>query len=208
MALDTYDNLKLEIIDWSHREDIDLKVDTFIDMAETEMFNNPQEVLKVRGQETLSSTTTSTTVRTQALPTGYQSMRSISLTFGDVTTGVVYRAPEQLLRINRTGLPCFFTVTDQIEYDRVPDVGYTSDVQHLALPTPLSSSNQTNTVLTNNPSIYLFGALWALFEYAEQEDVSQKYYLRFINAIRGANKQFRDGRYGPAPAMRVEGPTP
>ena len=36
MSLDTYANLKLEIIDWSHRDDLDLKIDTFIEMAEQE----------------------------------------------------------------------------------------------------------------------------------------------------------------------------
>ncbi len=146
MSLDTFANLKLEIIDWSHREDIDLKVDTFIDLAETEMFNNPQEVLKVRDQETLFSGAVSTTVRTLALPTGYQSMRTITLTFNDITTDVHYRTPEQLNRVNEAGLPCFFTVTDQIEFDRVPDVAYTADIQHFALPTKLSTSNPTNSV--------------------------------------------------------------
>ena len=45
MSLDTYTNLKQEIIDWSHPGDIDLKVDRFIKMAEQDMFANPDEVI-------------------------------------------------------------------------------------------------------------------------------------------------------------------
>ena len=59
MSLDTFDNLKLEIIDFSHRDDIDQKVETFIELAEQEMFANPDEILRVRGQETRLETTTS-----------------------------------------------------------------------------------------------------------------------------------------------------
>lgn len=207
MSLDTFDNLKQEIIDWSHRGDIDLKVDTFIDMAEVEMFANPQEILKIRSQETLNTTAT-TTNRFLALPTGYQSMRSMRLELNDNVSNLRFRAPEQMVRVGASGLPQFFTVTGQIEFDRVPDAAYTVEFQYFAIPAKLSTSNATNVVLDDDPNIYLFGGLWALFEFATDEIQAAKYYQRFINAIVGANKRDKEGRYGPAPAMRIEGPTP
>lgn len=207
MPLDTYANLKLEVIDFSHRDDIDGKLDTFIDMAETEMFANTQEVLKIRSQETLDATAT-TTSRFIPLPTGYQSMRSMRLQINNNTSNLRFRAPEQMVRVDTSGLPQFFTVTDQIEFDRTPDALYTIEFQYYAIPTGLSSTNATNVVLDTNPNVYLFGILWAVFEYAVDEAQAQKYYVRFINAIKGANKKDREGRYGPAPAMRIEGATP
>jgi len=207
MTLDTYANLKKEVIDFSHRGDLDLKIDTFIDMAETEMFANAQEVLKIRSLETLDTTAT-TTSRLIALPTGYQSMRSMRLTINSNTSNLRFRAPEQMVRVDCSGLPQFYTVTDQIEFDRTPDAAYTIEFQYYAIPTGLSSSNATNVVLDDNPNIYLFGTLWAVFEYAVDEVQAQKYYTRFINAISGANKKDKEGRYGPAPAMRIEGSTP
>jgi len=207
MSLDTYDNLRQEIIDFSHRDDVDLKLDTFIDMAETEMFANTEEILKIRSQETLNTTAT-TTSRFIALPTGYQSMRSMRLQINNNTSNLRFRAPEQMIRVDTSGLPQFFTVTNQIEFDRTPDALYTIEFQYYAIPTGLSTTNATNVVLDANPNIYLFGCLWALFEYAVDEVSAQKYYLRFINAIRGANKKDKEGRFGPAPAMRIEGSTP
>ena len=113
-----------------------------------------------------------------------------------------------MVRVDTSGLPRFFTITDQIEFDRVPDALYTVEFQYIALPTPLSTSNQTNTVLTNNPNIYLFGALKEAFAWAGDTENQVKYEAKFANAIKGANKKDRDGRYGPAPAMRIEGSTP
>lgn len=207
MSLDTYDNLKLEIIDWSKRPDVDLKIDTFIDMAETEMFSNPQAVLKIRNLETLSTAVTAGS-RFLELPPGYQSARSLNLNINDATNELRFRAPEQMRPVDTVGLPRFFTITNQIEFDRLPDAVYTVNFQYYAIPTGLSSSNATNVVLDDNPNIYLFGCLWALFEYAVDEIQAQKYYARFIAAIVGANKRDKEGRYGPAPAMRIEGATP
>ena len=163
MALDTFANLKQEIIQFSHRTDLDLKIDTFIRMAEVEMFANPEEILQIRSQETLDTSAT-TTSRLIALPTGYQSMRSMRLTINSNTSNLRYSAPEQMRRVDSSGLPQFYTVTDQIEFDRTPDAAYTIEFQYYAIPTALSTSNTTNIELTNHPNIYLYGALWALFD--------------------------------------------
>jgi hypothetical protein len=208
MSLDTYANLKQEIIEWSHRGDIDGKVDTFIDIAETEMFSNPEQVLKIRAMEQDTTDAASTSSRLLALPTDYQSFRGLKLVFSDVTYYPVFKTPEQMVRIDTTGRPLFFTITDQIEFDRVPDQAYTVEFQYYAVPTALSTSNTTNSVLTNHPQIYLFGALWACFEYATDDIQANKWYVRFMAAIVGANKKDKEGRYGPNPAMTVEGSTP
>lgn len=211
MSLDTYENLKLEIIDWSHRDDVDLKIDTFIDLAESEMFANQFEPLKIRSEETRATATMDSTTpnRFLALPDGFQSMRKIRI---QITNGesheIFFRTPSQLKLISRAGMPCFFTVTSQIEFDRDPDIDYSVEIQYMKDFTALSASNTTNQVLTDHPTIYLFGALWALNNWAENEQDASRYYTQFINAIRGANEKAEMGRYGPVPAMTVEGSTP
>ncbi len=325
MSLDTYVNLKAEIIDWSHRDDLNTRIDSFIDLAETEMLSNTVEPLRLRATETLVDFFTNTTTRFAALPSDYQSGRklriqgteteiladpefdtasaagvdtadytipanasitggvlvftaaetatgkfsvevkkyrleyeiavaaltthtlggvSLNLTVGvhnhqitttattahsivsDTTSELKYfrmreidaersdplrfRTPEQLNIRNASdvGMPSFFTITDQIEFDRISDQVYPGELQYYADFTALSSSNTTNTVLTNNPNIYLFGSLWALRMHTEQPDSAARYYQMFINAIKGANLKDKMGRYGPAPVMRVEGSTP
>lgn len=209
MSLDTYANLKLEIISWSHRDDLDLKIDTFIDMAESEMYANPVEILKIRDGEVNTSFSTSTSTRFVSLPTGYQSSRKLRI---QITNGksveLEYRTPSQLQILSSTGMPYFYTVTDQIEMERISDQVYTGYIQYFQKFTALSSSNTTNAILTNYPNIYLFGALWALKKHVEMYDEAAVYYQDFINAIKGANKDAKDGRYGPAPIMRIEGATP
>lgn len=202
MALDTFDNLKLEIIDWSHRSDIDQKVDDFIDLAETEMFQNPIQVLKTREGETRATASADITTRYLALPDGFREMRRLRIDRDTGFTELIYRTPEQLRAIDGPQLPCFFTITSQIEFNTVPDEAYTVEMQYFADFTPLSDSNQTNPVLTNSPNVYLFGALTQLFTWANDDENMIKYENKFINAIRGANKKFRAGRYGPNPVMK------
>lgn len=205
MSLDTYANLKDEIISWSHRKDMDLKIDTFIDLAESEMLANAIEPLQLRGQETLVAFATNTTDRFAALPTGYQSLRKARIQIADgESIEVKYRTPAQLRILSTVGMPLFFTVTDQVEFDRVSDQIYAGEYQYYQDFTALSDSNTTNTVLTNHPTIYLFGALWALKKHVRQEEEAAAFYQDFISAIRGANKKDAMGRYGPAPVMRTE----
>lgn len=202
MALDTFANLKLEIIDWSHRSDIDQKVDTFIDLAENEMFQNPIQILSTREGETRATVSADITTRYLALPDGFREMRRLRIDTDVGFSDVIYRTPEQLRPIDGPQQPCFFTITSQIEFNTVPDEAYTVEMQYFADFTPLSDSNTTNHVLTNNPNVYLFGSLAKLFAWANDDENRLKYETLFINAIRGANKKYRAGRYGPNPVMK------
>ncbi len=209
MSLDTYENLKAEIIEWSGRDDMDEAIDTFIDMAETEMYANDFDVLQIRDGEVRAAFSTSITDRFAALPTGYQSQRKMRIQIENgESIELKFRTPAQLNILSAEGLPAFFTITDQIEFNRISDQVYTGEIQYFQDFTPLSDSNATNAVLTRFPNIYLFGALWALKLKAEQPISAAEYYQRFIGAIKGANNKDKLGRYGVAPVMRVEGPTP
>lgn len=209
MSLADYDGLKQEVIDWTHRDDQDLKIDTFIDLAEAEMYANPIEVLKLRDGEAIEAFSTNTTDRFVALPTGYQSMRKVRI---QVVNGeslpLIFRTPGQLVLKSAASMPQFFTITDQVEFDRISDQVYAGEFQYYQEFTPLSTGNPTNAVLTKFPDVYLFGAIWAAKLQAEEEIEAEQYYQRFINAIRGANNKHRLGRYGPSPQMHVDGPTP
>ncbi len=200
MALDTFDNLVKEIVSWSHRGDLGTKINDFILLTENSMYSNSVEVLTVRSMETVS--TTPTTGQYIALPDGFESARSVRLTDGGELR---YQAPEQMKKHASTGRPNFFTVIgDEIQLDRTPDGEYTLEIQYYRKATPLSESNQTNDILTNHPSIYLFGALSALNAYALDTEQQAKYENMFINAIKGANKADKKGRYGPAPSASID----
>ena len=208
MALDTYANLKESVQDWSHRNDVTSRLDDFILIAEQEMYNNRVEPLEVREQEVTTSIDTVIGSRSVALPSGYESMRAIKL--DDKTTDaqqyqLTYSTPE-LLRVNSTnGCPTAFTITDKIEFNRPADAIYNIEIQHLAKIQALTAANPTNSILTNYPSIYLSGCLWALYEWAKDGESAAASYAKFIGAIQGANLSTQNGKYGPAPVMRSEG---
>ena len=204
MALDTFDNLVKEIIDYSHRNDLGTKINTFIQLAENAMYSNDIQPLQIRSMEIVS--TTAVAGQYVQLPDNFESARSIRFVIGDNSGELRYQAPEQLFKNPASGKPLFYTIIgNEIQFGRVPDSDYTLEIQYFRKATPLSTDNQTNEILTNHPSIYLFGALAILFGYAQDTEQEASYRIKFIDAVRGANKADKKGRYGPAPALSIDG---
>ncbi|MGB0945015.1 MAG: phage adaptor protein [Marinomonas sp.] len=208
MSFDNYTELKKSIIKWSKRDDLDLLIDDFIRLAETNMFKSDgaHEALEIRGEETTS--TASITTKNFALPDNYHSWRSIALVTDNNNNDLLYKAPNALFRRPGTGKPRYFTIGSQVELDITPDQAYTVEVNYYKKPAALSSTNATNIVLDDHPDIYLNGALYFLFKYAQDSEQANAHQILYIDAINGANQSDRDGRYGPAPYARIDGPTP
>jgi len=213
MSLDTYTNLKSEIRDWSHRNDMtDARIDSFIDLAETEMYAPGDDIttgkasdpLQLRVMEARAKATVSTSSRFLALPDNFIEMRRLKLNLAQGDCDVKFRAPDQMILNGVSGIPKFFSVSSQLEFDRTPDSTYTIEMQYLKKEVALSDSNTTNEILTNLPNIYLYGALWALYLWTDQEEKSVVMFSRFVNAIAGANLRDKKGRYGAAPRIRTE----
>lgn len=202
MALTTYSNLKAAIEDWSHRNDVNSKLDDFIDMAEAEIWNH----LRVRDMEARATNTAST--RFLALPDGFLQMRRLQLSSGDNYYDIHSATPESMQITASSGRPKYFTVTTQLEFDRTPDSSYTIEMQYYRKLTALSAGNTTNDILTNYPTIYLYGGLWALYQWANEEERAEYYWNKFLAAIADANAKDKKGRHGPAPRLKIEGSTP
>jgi hypothetical protein len=153
-------------------------------------------------------TTATTSGRYLALPTGFLEMRRVRLISGAQYFELLYSTPEGMYISQDSGIPGVYTITSQLEFDRSPDSAYTIEYQYYAILTALSATNTSNAVLTRFPNIYLYGALWALYLWALQEDKAEYYYGKFRQAIQTANREDSKGRHGPAPAMRYGGSTP
>tara|TARA_R110000796_G_scaffold214800_1_gene330733 strand:- start:9423 stop:10049 length:627 start_codon:yes stop_codon:yes gene_type:complete len=208
MAITNYSELKTAIINWSNRSDQDLYIDDFIRLAEIEMFNHPSKSLRLRNLELRATPDTTTTSRFMALPDGFEKMRSMRINVTDSYNTLTATTPEGLYRRDTAGQPLYFAVTSQIEFDALPDEVYSIEINYYGKPAGISSSNTTNNVLTSNPDIYLFGALYKLFTRAVDMEQAATYKNMFYSAIQGANKTSRDGRFGMQPSIQVDGPTP
>ena len=207
MALSNYSDLKQSVINWSHRNDMDLLIDDFIALTEADMFITDEfhEGLELRDME--GTATGALSGNTLALPSGFLSMRSMRLT-GDYGRDLLPKTPDTLVHRTGTGLPKYYAIRDTVEFDIIPDSGYAYELVYFSKPTGLSTSNTTNSVLTKYPMIYLFGCLYHLFTYADDEAQANKYLRRYASAINGANALDEDARFGNAPYARIQGVTP
>lgn len=195
MTITVYAELKTAIESYSKRTDILSLIDTFIDIAESTMYANPDCSLRIRDMETRATGSTSTTTRYLALPTRYLEMRQLKLNLAQGDLVLESRTPETLPIATVASVPTLYVVTSQVEFNCISDAAYTAEFLYYQTLAPLTASATTNAILTRFPQIYLYGAMFALYQWSLQEDMEAKYYNAFIKAIQGANNQDRRGRY-------------
>ena len=203
MAISNYLELKQAIERWAKRGDIASLTDDFIDLAESDIWQN----LRIRDMEARATASTGAD-RFLALPDGFLEMRKLTLVNGSLRYDLYSAAPESLKLKGTSGIPSSFTVTSQLEFDQTPAGTFTAEMQYFKSLPSLSTANPTNGALTRFPAIYLYGALFHFAQWAHNDAMLQKYLTLFSKEIELANKSDRRGRYGPAPAMRIEGSTP
>lgn len=200
MAFDTYDNLKKAVIKQTHRNDLNIKFDDFLAITEVEIRSNSESALLMNLNEKISTAPTSTTTRFLALPDGFQSSRKFTITIDDHVRGLEFRTPDQLTIRNGAGTPCFFTIrNNEIEFDILPETEYTVTTTYIADLTPLSSSNQTNDILTKYPNVYFYGCLKQSFIFSQDTEQASIYDGLFSEAINSANASEHSIKYPTQP---------
>ncbi len=202
MAITNYDELVKAVVKWSKRPDVLTLIPDFIMLAEEAMYNNDVQPLKVRSMETTADLTANE--RIIALPADYESLRSARFTINGGE--VKYVTPEVLNFVSGTDRPTMFTIVgSNVEFDITPDQSYVFRIVYYKKAAALTASAITNEILTNHPSVYLNGAVLEAMIYAQDIDQQQVFRTRFFNSIKGANKADKKGRYGNAPAVRIDG---
>lgn len=156
MALDTYSGLKQSVIDHLDRSDLDTFADDFIDIAEA------RHQSEVRFREMLTRDSFTAVTRYADLPLGYLDAKTFRLLTDPVTYLISLTQHEMDRRRSETpGLPFYFTIHEQVEFDRTPDQAYQGEIIYYKALTPLSTSNTSNALLKKAPHVYLYSALVA-----------------------------------------------
>jgi len=158
-AFSTYTDLQATIAEWLDRTDLTNQIPAFISLAEAEI----DRVLR----RTVSRQTITITSETTNLAATIAELRSIRLVTAspwlDTTLDVV--TPEMLADVraragNVAGRPqAASVIAGDIVVAPTPDQSYTAEIVAYLGLVPLSSTNATNTVLTEAPDLYLYGAL-------------------------------------------------
>jgi hypothetical protein len=158
MAISTYNELKTAVANWLDRDDLTDRIPEFIALAEARM----NRVLRLRMMESKYTASTVASQRNYALPTGYIQMRNFQINTSPVTP-LQYVSPEIYDRLwggSTGGTPQFYTIiTNEIQLGPIPGSVLTLEMLFYKKITALSGTNTTEQMLTDNPDIYLYGAL-------------------------------------------------
>ncbi|HAI39219.1 MAG TPA: hypothetical protein DCM40_14400 [Maribacter sp.] len=188
MALDTYSNLKTSIANYLNRSDLTAFLGDFILLTEARL----NRELRVR--EMVNTDTSITTVagtQSYALPTGYLEATTIIFQSDPFCTLRFISNTDFYNKYNNSqarGKPTYFTVVGtNILLGVPPNSATTLQVNYYKKLDTLSDSNTTNTILTNYPELYLYGALAESAPFIMQDERINVWGTLYKEALKNAN---------------------
>ena len=204
MALNTYSALKTSIANWLNRSDLTSEISgDFIVLAEKD-FNSKLRIRK------MIATDSSFTIdaETKALPTGFLQVRDFFIVNGGTKYALNYITPAQMDQIrgsSTTGMPRTFTILgDNFRFAPIPSSSYTAVINYYKEFDALSDSNTSNYILSNHPSIYLYGALYhaANFLGGIEPRQVQQWQQQYVTSLERLERNDREDQYGNAPLQQ------
>jgi hypothetical protein len=154
MALTTYTELQAAIAGRLHRTDLTTQIVDYITLAEKRI----NRALRLDAQETEATLTATVGSRSMTVPTLYGSSIALYLTTYLPRIKLEYRLPTEMQVYSDNGPSDNWTIDGSvISTDSPADLAYTYAFRYVAAMSLASTT--TNTVLTNYPDLYLYGAL-------------------------------------------------
>lgn len=154
MAISTYAELQTACSNWLSRADLSSRIPEFIALAE----DTVNKRLRIRAMENRATATINSEYA--SLPTGFLEMRNFQLNTSPKQT-LRFVTPEYIDTFwagSTTGKPKVYTfIGGEIQVAPSPDGSYTAEMDYYKkwdIATDL-----TNWLLTNAPSVYLYGSL-------------------------------------------------
>jgi len=178
---------------------------SFVSLCEAEI----RRKLRIRQMET--STTTTQSAQSTALPTGFIQLRSVTLD-EENKRDLDYMPPNRLrssgLLDSSGGSPQAYT----IEGDNIVVAPYSSSVTlymvYLAMFDALSDDTDTNWALTNAYDLYLYGSLKHAAIWAQDDNAVMQYATIFNQVIEELNREHRWARVTGDKLARTGGRSP
>ena len=193
MPLTTYTELKAAIASRLHRTDLTTQIVDYITLAEV----NLNRSLDLPFQETESTLTAVVSSRSLTLPALFNTPVALYLTTYLPRIELEYRLPKDMQVYSSNGPAQYWTIDGTVLNVNTPaDKAYTYSFRYLASYN-LASTN-TNSLLTNHPDLYLFGALVeaaddikddaSLQKFKARYDIAYKAVMDNANAMRSISK--------------------
>jgi hypothetical protein len=189
MSLTTYAGLKSSVAAWLKRDDLTSIIPDLVTMAESRIARD----LRLRRQ--IVSADLSLTAGTQGvdLPADWLEFENVTLagTFPRQLTYVNIEHLDSRYPSDHLGVPAVYTLEgNQILFGPTPDSAYTVNVFYYGKFAALSADADTNWLLTNHPSIYLFATLAEAAPYVMDDERSviwEGKYAKDMNELQNAD---------------------
>ena len=192
MAISTYSELKTAVANWLNRSDLTSRVPEFIAIAEGEISR------RVRCRFNEKRVTASISTQYFDIPSNFIEMRNFQLNT-DPIVHLNYVTPEQMdlsAPDATTGQPKYYTIHGtEFELKPVPDTTYTAAMTYFYRLTAFSGDNDTNTLLTSYPDIYLYASLLAAQPFLIDDSRIQLWDSLLSGAIKEVNDIDKIGRF-------------
>ena len=200
MALSNYSELKSSIANWLNRSDLTSEIaNDFIVLAEKD-FNS-----KLRIRKMVNQTSLTLNAETVALPTGFLQVRDFYILSGSTKYSLTYMTPSQMDQVkgsSTVGMPTSYTILgDTFRFSPVPGDSYTAYLNYYKTFDALSDSNTTNFILTNHPSIYLYGSLYHAAQFLGGVDPNrvQQWLQLYSTALERLEQNDREDQFSGSP---------
>ena len=194
MAIGTYAELKTAVANWLDRDDLTDRIPEFIALAEARM----NRVLRLRMMESKYTASTIAAQRNYNLPGGYVQMRNFQINTSPITP-LSYVSPEIYDRLwggSTGGTPQFYTIiANELQLGPIPGSVMTLEMLFYKKIAALSGTNTTEQMLTNNPDIYLYGALLEAEPFIMNDERVQLWGMAFKQAIDDIQNQDNKDRH-------------
>lgn len=169
MAFTNYTELKAAVAVWLNRTDLTAVIPDFISLAEAQISRRLRRST-VRATVTVSEAA-------YVLPSTVAELRSLRLVTADTRKdiAIVICTPEVLNEHRAVwpavGRPRYAAVVGgSLLLVPAPDTAYSLEISYFPKLVPLTATNLTNTVLTEAPDLYLYGALMQSAPYLEHDE--------------------------------------
>ena len=202
MAISTYAELQTAVANWLDRDDLTDRIPEFIALAEARM----NRVLRIRLMEAKYTASTVGAQRNYALPTGYLQMRNFQINTTPITP-LQYVSPEIYDRLwggSAGGTPQFYTIiAGEVQLGPIPATStMTLEMLFYKKISALSVTNTTEAMLTDNPDVYLYGALLEAEPFIMNDERVALWAKGFAQAIADLQEQDNKDRHSGS-ALRV-----
>jgi len=215
MAINTYATLQTAVANWLDRSDLTDRIPEFISLAEARMNRTLRLSIMLNVDETTlgGAATLISGTRDYALPSGYLQMVDFHLSTSPITT-LSYLTPENMNRMwagSQGGKPLAYTIFSdnstgtpikKVRLGPSPDSGYTYSMMFYKKIDALSVANTTEQMLTDNPDVYLYGALLEAEPFLMNDQRVQLWATAFQESVRALQEQDNKDRHSGS-AMRV-----